>query len=118
MGVDVDWRDVKGLVLSSATIGTFTGALVKFVSDIGIKHQYFLMPTDGLFPSTGVMTKLIYDQLQEIDWNTLLYSVLLVVTQNNSQHKWVMRIDCSSDEDAPLHLKIKAYHWVTRKQSN
>ncbi len=56
MGVEVDWRDVKGLVPSSATIGAFTGALVKFVADIGTEHQTFLKPTDGLFPSTGVMT--------------------------------------------------------------
>ncbi len=59
------------------------------------------------------MTKRIYDQLQEFDQNTLLYSVLLDVTQGNSQLEWeeiVTRIDGSGDEDAPLHLKIKAYH--------
>ena len=49
MGVEVDWRDAKGLVPSSpATIGTYTGALVKFVADIGTEHQAFLKPTDGL----------------------------------------------------------------------
>ena len=32
MGVEVDWRDAKGLVPSSSTIGAYTGALVKFVA--------------------------------------------------------------------------------------
>ncbi len=31
MGIEVDWRDVKGLVPGLAIIGTFTSALVKFV---------------------------------------------------------------------------------------
>jgi hypothetical protein len=95
MGVEVDWRDVKGLVPSSVTIGAFTGALVKFVADIGTKHQDFLKPTDSLFPSTRVMTKPIYDQLQEFDRDTLWYSFLTLVAHN---------------ENAPLHLKIKTYH--------
>ena len=56
MGVEVDWMDVKELVLSAATISAFTGALVKFVADIGTEHQDFLKQTDGLFSSTGVMT--------------------------------------------------------------
>ena len=113
MGVEVDWRDAKGLVPSSSTIGAYTGALVKFVADIGTEHQTFLKPTDGLFPSTGVMTKRIYDQLQGFDRDTLRYSVLLLVGHNNSERKWdeiVTRIHGSGDEDAPLHLKIKAYH--------
>ena len=33
MGVEVDWRDVQGLVPSSATISAFTCALVKFIAD-------------------------------------------------------------------------------------
>ncbi len=69
-GVEVDWKDVNGLVSSSETIGSFTGALVKYVSDIDTKHQAFLQPRDGLLSSTGVMTKRFYDQLQEFDLNT------------------------------------------------
>ena len=87
--------------------------LVKFVADIGTENQDFLKRTDGLFPSTGVMTKRIYDQLQEFDWDTLRYSVVILVGHNNSEREWdeiVMRIQGSGDEDAPLHLKIKAYH--------
>ncbi len=98
---------------SSATIGAFTCALVKFVADIGTEHQDFLKPTDGLFPLTGVMTKRFYDQLQEFDRDTLRYSVVILVAHNNSERKWddiVMRIHGSGDEDVPLHLKIKAYH--------
>ncbi len=70
MGVEVDWRDVKGIVPSSATIGMSTGALVKFVSDIGTEDQAFLKPANGLFPSTGEITKGIYNQLQEFDRKT------------------------------------------------
>ncbi len=106
-GVEVDWRDVKGLVPSLATIGAFTGALVKFAADIGTKHQDFLKPTDGLFPSTGVMTNRIYDQLQEFDRDTLRYSVVILVGHNSRERKWdeiVVSIHCSGDEDAPLHL--------------
>jgi hypothetical protein len=71
-----------------ATIRTFTCLLVKFVSDIGVEHQEFLKPTNVLFPSTGVITKRIYDQLQGFDQKTLLFSVLLVVTQETGQRKW------------------------------
>jgi hypothetical protein len=37
----------------------------------------------------------------------------LVVSQGTDHLKWeeiILRIDRSGDEDAPLHLKIKAYH--------
>ncbi len=59
------------------------------------------------------MTKRIYDQLQEFDWDTLRYSVVILVAHNTSERERdeiVMRIHGSDDEDAPLHLKIKAYH--------
>jgi hypothetical protein len=88
MGVEVDWRDVKGLVPSLATISAFIRALVKFVADIGTEHQDFLRPTDGLSPSTSVTTKRIYDQLQEFDRDTLLYSVVILVGHKNSERKW------------------------------
>ncbi len=97
----------------SATICALTGALVKFVGDIGTEHQDFLKPMDGLLPLTRVMTKRIYDQLQEFDWDTLWYSVLILVGHNNSERKWdeiVMQVHGSGDEDVPLHLKIKAYY--------
>jgi len=113
MGVEVDWRDAKGLVPASSTIGAYTGALVKFIADIGTEHETFLKPTDGLFPSTGVMTKRIYDQLQGFAPDTLRYSVLIEFGHAQSERKWeeiVTRIHGSGDDDAPLHLKIKAYH--------
>ncbi len=88
MGVEVDWRDVTVLVTSSTTISAFTCALVKFPADIGTEHQDFLKPTDGLFPSTGVMTKRIYDQRQEFDRDTPRYSVVILVPHNNSERKW------------------------------
>ena len=38
MGVEVDWQDVKKLVPPSATIGTFTGALMQFITDLSKEH--------------------------------------------------------------------------------
>ena len=59
------------------------------------------------------MTKRIYDQLQGSAQDTLRFSVLLLVGHAQSERKWeelVTRIHGSGDEDAQLHLKIKAYH--------
>ncbi len=44
MGVNlkVDWRDMKRLVPPSATLATFTGALVKNIRDLCIEHCDFL----------------------------------------------------------------------------
>ncbi len=61
MGVEVDWRDVKDLVLPSSTIGTFTGALMQFITDLRKEHFDFLKPSDGRFPSKAILTKHIYD---------------------------------------------------------
>ena len=38
MGVEVDWRDITKLVSPSATVGRFTSALMKFMSDLGKEH--------------------------------------------------------------------------------
>jgi hypothetical protein len=42
MGVEVDWRDMKQLVPASATLATFTGALMKNIRDLCIEHAEFL----------------------------------------------------------------------------
>ncbi len=47
MGVEVNWRDVKDLVLPSSTIGTFTGALMQFIADLSKEHFDFLKPTES-----------------------------------------------------------------------
>ena len=51
MGIEVDWQDVKKLVPPSATMGTFTVALMQFMADLSQQHIIFLEPTNGLFPS-------------------------------------------------------------------
>ena len=60
MDVKVDWRDIKKLVLLSATVFTFTGDLttLKFVYDLSKEHEVFLSKTEkNLFPSKKVSKK-------------------------------------------------------------
>ncbi len=102
LGAEVDWRDLKYLVPASATISTFTGSHVKFVSDIGIKHHNFLKPTDSLFLSKAVLTKRIYNQLQDFPRHTLLYTIVMAVSYDTTLRKWediIDSIDCSIEED-------------------
>ena len=84
MGVEVDWRDVKKLVPPSATIGTFTGALMQFISDLSKENYDFLKPTQGLCPSQQVLTKPIYDQMQEFHLKTLLCLIPMSVLFNRA----------------------------------
>ncbi len=42
MGVEVNWRVMKQLVHASATLATFTGALMKNIRDLCIEHADFL----------------------------------------------------------------------------
>ena len=42
MGIEVDWRDMKGECPSSATLGTFTGALVGLITQLGQEHRVHL----------------------------------------------------------------------------
>jgi hypothetical protein len=66
MGVEVDWRDMKQLVPVSATLATFTGALIKNISDLGIEHADFLcrQGQPNLFPSVPKQLKSMYDLMQ------------------------------------------------------
>ncbi len=118
MGVEIDWRDVKGLVPSSVTIGTFSSALVKFVSDIAPSIKPFSSQ-----PLVCFLSKLSSDQCNDQAYlrsvagvrseNTLVFCFACCQAGHQSAQmgrKNVMRIDGSSDEDAPLHLMIKAYH--------
>ncbi len=59
MGVEVDWRDMKLLVPASATLATFTGALLKIIKYIGIEHANFLSQQGqpNLFPSVSTPLK-------------------------------------------------------------
>ncbi len=51
--VEVNWRDMEQLVPALATLATFTGALVKNISDLGIAHADSIcrQGQPNLFPS-------------------------------------------------------------------
>ena len=51
MGIEVDWRDMKGECLPSSTLGTFTGSLVVLIEHLGQEHCVFLAKhVTNLFP--------------------------------------------------------------------
>ena len=116
MGVEVDWRDVKKLLPPSSTLSAFTGALMQFIADLSDEHFDFLEPTGGLFPSQQVLTKAVYDDMQDFHCKTLLCSCIMAWKPKNDDttpqifEDLVHAIDHSGCDGAPLHLKIKAYH--------
>ena len=116
MGVEVDWRDVKKLLPPSSTLSAFTGALMQFIADLSDEHFDFLEPTGGLFPSQQVLTKAVYDDMQDFHCKTLLCSCIMAWRPKNDDktpqifEDLVHAIDHSGCDGAPLHLKIKAYH--------
>ena len=117
MGIEVDWRDMKGECPSSATLGTFTGALVGLITQLGQEHRVHLKKfAANLFPAKQYMTKRIYDKLQSVHYLTLHLSVIFVAKvakQHAAQKEWdaiAERIRGSGESGAPLHLKIRAYH--------
>ena len=60
MGIEVDWRDMKGECTSSATLGTFTGALVGLITQLGQEHRVLLKKyAANLFPAKQYITKRI-----------------------------------------------------------
>ena len=116
MGVEVDWRDVKKLLPPSSTLSAFTGALMQFIADLSDEHFDFLEPTGGLFPSQQVLTKAVYDDMQDFHCKTLLCSCIMAWRPKNDDktpqifEDLVQALDHSGCDGAPLHLKIKAYH--------
>ena len=42
MGIEVDWRDIKKICPSSASLATFLGTLFHFVKSLGAEHEEFL----------------------------------------------------------------------------
>jgi hypothetical protein len=115
MGVEVDWRDVKKLLPPSSTLSAFTGALMQFIADLSDEHFDFLEPTAGLFPSQQVLTKAIYDDMQDFHCKTLLCSVAMAWKPLGDEvpqllEDLVQTVHRSGCDGAPLHLKIKAYH--------
>ena len=52
MGIEVDWRDMKGECLPSATLGAFTGSLVALKEQLGQDHRVPLSKhVVNLFPA-------------------------------------------------------------------
>ena len=52
MGQEVDWRDFKQQVQPSVSLGTYTGALVGLIEQLGDEHRVYLAKTvANLFPS-------------------------------------------------------------------
>ena len=92
MGIEVDWRDMKGECPSSATLGTFTGALVGLITQLGQEHRVLLKKyAANLFPAKQYITKRIYDKLQSVHYLTLHLSVILVAKvakQQAAQKEW------------------------------
>ena len=123
MGIEVDWRDMKGLYPQSSAIITLTGALTTLVHDLCKEQRIFLFQrAKDLFPSRQLITKRIYYKLQSFHYSTLQLSVICSSVEgkeNLAQDEWdaiVQRIHMAGEPAAPLHLKIKAYHAdVSRK---
>ena len=114
MGVEVDWRDMKTLVPASATLGTFTGALVKNIRDLSIEHAESLsrQGQPNLFPSVPKPLKSMYDKMQQVHPKTLSCSVIAKAKKDTDVKFRLLcaTIDAAGEKGAPLHLKIKAMH--------
>ena len=86
---------------------------MQFISDLSDEHIDFLEPTDRLFPSAQVLTKPIYDEIQDFHSKTLLYTIPMLLACDKALKRFEDLVDivdrCGYD-GAPLHLKIKAYH--------
>jgi hypothetical protein len=66
MGVEVDWRDMKKLIPTSATLATFVGALVKNIRDLGEEHEAWLADRGraNFFLAIPSPPKALYDLMQ------------------------------------------------------
>ena len=77
MGIEVDWRDMKGECPPSATLSTFTGSLVGLIEHFGQEHCVVLAElVANLFPGKQYLTKRIFDKLQSVHYQTLQLSVI------------------------------------------
>ncbi len=117
MGMEVDWRDMKGECLLSSTICTFTGALVGLIGQVWTEHCFLLSKHEpNLFPSTQYITKWIYYEQQSTHNLALRLVVMLSAVQSKisgAQAHWdaiTEHIHNAGEPAAPLHLKIKAFH--------
>ena len=78
MDQEVKWRDLKKECPPSVTLGTFTGALVGLIEQLGDEHRVYLAKTvANLFPSAQTITKRTYDKIQSLHYRTLQLSSIL-----------------------------------------
>ena len=80
--------DFKQEVPPSVSLGTYTGALVGLIEQLGDKHRVYLAKkkkVSNLFPSAQTITKRTYDKIQSLHYRTLQLSCILTTTQ--SKHK-------------------------------
>ncbi len=86
---------------------------MQFMSDLSKEHFDFLKPTEGLFSSKGVLTKHIYDSMQDVHPKTLLCTIPMSVSGDKTLERFkhmVDFVDRSGVDCAAMHLKFKAYH--------
>ena len=78
MGQEVKWRDLKTECPPSVTLGTFTGALVGLIEQLGDEHRVYLAKTvANLSSSAQTITKRTYDKIQSLHYRTLQLSSIL-----------------------------------------
>ena len=80
MGQEVDWRDLKQECPPSVTLGTYTGALVGLIEQLGDEHSVYLAKKKkvaNLFHSAQTITKRTYDKIQSLHYQTLQLSCIL-----------------------------------------
>ena len=115
MGVEVDWRDIKKLCPPQAKLGTFIGALVHFIRCLGAEHENFLKEqgTPGAFTRDPVPSKALWDVVQGVHLKTLSCSIVTVAQHGMADADWLETCDSvlvAGFEDAPLHLRLVAWH--------
>ncbi len=98
-------------------IGTFTGAMVGLIGQLGPEHRLLLSKHEhNLFPSGQYNSKRIHDEADKLHSQMLLLGVVLAVMLTPSTSKkgggrwaqadWDAIAECI--HKATLHLKIKA----------
>jgi hypothetical protein len=115
MGVEVGWRDVKKICPPTSNLGTFLGALFHFVKELGKEHRTHLINcnTPNAFISTPVISKAIFDLMQDVHPKTLICTLLLTASGRDPEKRFFERmheIMALCENKTPLHLKIRAWH--------
>ena len=115
MGVEVGWREVKRICAPTSNLGTFLGAFFHFVEELGKEHKTHLINcnTPNAFIRTPVISKAIFDLMQDVHPKTLICTLLLTATGREPEKKFFDRMQeimALCEDKTPLHLKIRAWH--------